>query len=213
VKRLWRREPRKTTSAQPRRLASATPGIAFEAIVTAWWLPRGRGRHLNLEELVRHDVTTAAGDLAQYLKATDLPAAQDAINAAVGRPDPTTNAHYRLVKVDVLLSLSAASREILSQRQADNERIRRLRFLKEHLYDDPALVVLDRLEHHAERPTDNEIEYIQRLARSLQANESWWRPLLEQWEQLGEGFANTEMQHRAMQAILNSLAALKDGNG
>ncbi|MEU2608038.1 hypothetical protein [Streptomyces albus] len=209
--RLWRREPRKTTSAQPRRLASATPGIPFEAIITAWWQPKRRSRHLNLEELVRHDVTAAAGELAQYLEATDLPAAQDAINAALGNVDPTTNAHYRLVRVDVLLSLSAASREILAQRQADTERIRRLRFLKEQLYDDPALVVLDRLEHRSERPMDNEIEYIQRLARSLRANESWWRPLLEQWEQLGEGFSNTEMQHRAMTAILNSLAALKEG--
>jgi len=164
---------------------------------------------LNLEELVRHDVTAAADKLAQCLEATDLPAAQDAINAAVGDPHLTENTRYRLVKVEVHLSLSTAAREILAQRHADAERIRRLHFLKTHLYDDPALVVLDRLETHSERPSHNEIEYIQRLARSLHANESWWRPLLEQWEQLGEGFTNTEMQHRAMTAILNSLAALK----
>ncbi|HZG05799.1 MAG TPA: hypothetical protein VE546_19860 [Streptomyces sp.] len=206
---LWRREPRKTTSAQPRRLASATPGIAFEANITVWWRPKRRSRHLNLEELVRHDVTAAADKLAQCLEATDLPAAQDAINAAVGDPHLAENTRYRLVKVEVHLSLSTAAREILAQRHADAERIRRLHFLKTHLYDDPALVVLDRLETHSERPSHNEIEYIQRLARSLHANESWWRPLLEQWEQLGEGFTNTEMQHRAMTAILNSLAALK----
>ncbi|MGW1693445.1 hypothetical protein [Streptomyces sp. NPDC002399] len=206
---LWRAELRKTASAQPRRLTSATPGIPFEATLSAWWKPRRRSRHLNIEELVRHDITAIACEQAQRLEATDLPAAQDAINAAVGDPDPRSNTHYRLVKVEVLLNLSKESREVLAQRQADTERIRRLHFLKERLYDDPALVVLDRLEHRSERPTDDEVEYIQRLARSLRANESWWHPLLEQWEQLGEGFSDAEMHRRAMAAILDSLAALK----
>lgn len=207
----WRREPRRSTSAQPRQLASATPGIAFEATITAWWRPRRRNGHGNLEELVRCDVTAAACELAQRLEATDLPAAQDAINAALGDPGITASPHYRLVKADIVLGLSATSREILAQRQADSERIRRLRFLKAQLYDDPALVVLDRLENRAIRPSDDDIEYLQRLARSLRANESWWRPLLEQWERLGAGFTTTEMQHRAMTALLNSLGALKDG--
>ncbi|WP_130440763.1 hypothetical protein [Streptomyces sp. BK239] len=160
--------------------------------------------------MVRHDVTTTAARVASRLEAYDLPFAQDAINAALGSPARAKVDHYRLTKVDVLLSLSAASREILAQRQADNERVRRLRFLKQHLYDDPALVVLDRMEHHPERLKSDEVEYIQRLARSLQANESWWRPLFEQWQALGEGFSDTEMQHRAMRALRKSLEELKE---
>lgn len=207
--RLWRREPRKTESTQPRQLSSATPGIPFEATITVWWRPK-RSRHLNLEDLVRHDVTAAASEMAQHLEAHDLPSAQDTINAAVGTPKPIKAVHYQLVKVDILLGLSPASREILAQRQADTERIRRLRFLKEQLYDDPALVVLDQMEHHSGRLKSDEVEYIQRLARSLQANESWWRPLFEQWQALGEGFSDTEMQHRAMRVLRNSLAELKE---
>ncbi|MEU5418723.1 hypothetical protein ACH4UT_02110 [Streptomyces sp. NPDC020799] len=207
---LWHRKSRKTTSAQPRQLGSATPGIPFEALITIWWRPK-RSDHLNLEEQVRHDVTDAARKVAQSLEATDLPAAQDAINAAIGTPAPAKNPHYQLMEVDIQLGLSSASRETLAQRQADVERVRRLRFLKEQLYDDPALVVLDRIEHHSDRPKGDELEYFQRLSRSLQANDSWWRPLLEQWEQLGEGFSDAEMQRRAMQVILDSLAALRDG--
>ncbi|WP_199896888.1 hypothetical protein [Streptomyces niger] len=209
MKGLWRRAPRKTTSAQPRLLVSATPGIPFEANITIWWRPK-RSQNMNLEEQVRHDVTAAANEVAQNLDATDLPAAQDAINATVGDLASSKTPHYQLTQVDILLGLSSASREILIQRQADAERIRRLRFLKEQLYDDPALVALDRLENRSERPKDDEVAYIQRLARSLRANESWWQPLLEQWEQLGAGFSDTEMQHRAMRALIKSLAELKE---
>jgi hypothetical protein len=201
------RKPRKTTSAQPRQLDSATPGIPFEATIAIWWRPKRR-RQPNLEELVSHEVTTAAREMAQRLEATDLPAAQDAINAIVGTANSTPN--YRLLDVSIQLELSLESREILAQRQADAERIRRLRFLKEHLYGDPALLVLDQIEHRSVRPEDDEIEYLERLARKLLASERWWFPLLEQWECLGKGFSDTEMQARAMQAILDSLAALKN---
>lgn len=205
---LLRRRPRKSSSVQPRRLVSATPGIHFEAIITAWYRPKRPSRHLNLEELVRSDLTTIIGELAQHLDATDVPAAQDAINARVGEPVLAQNTHYRLVSVAVALSLPPVAREVLAQREADQERIRRLRFLKSQLYDDPALVVLDRLEHRPEGLVEDELEYFQRLARSLRANENWWRPMLEQWELLGKGFSETEMQHRAMRALLNSLAEL-----
>lgn len=86
---------------------------------------------------------------AASLEAADLAAAQDAVNAAL--PHRHRNPHYRLIDARAALRLPAAAKEILLQRQADENRIRRLRFLKTHLYDHPDLLVLDRLERHSPR--------------------------------------------------------------
>ncbi|MGC9382739.1 hypothetical protein [Streptomyces sp. MH13] len=108
----------------------------------------------------------------------------------------------------MVLRLSPEPRERLAQRTADTERIRRLQFLKTHLYDHPGLVVLDRLERHPGRLPDEETAALQRLARTIKGCDQWWYPLLEQWEQLGDGFSDADKQQRAMLALLNSVAAL-----
>ncbi|MFF8479136.1 hypothetical protein [Streptomyces sp. NPDC015414] len=205
----WQRAARTTTCTLPRLLASATPGIPFEAVYTLYWRPTLR-RRSNLDDLVRIYIHQKAVETAARWDAADLPAAQDALNAALGAPHEG-NRYYRILAAEVALRLSPESRELLAQRRADLERVRRLEFLKTRLYDHPGLVILDRLERHPGRLPDEEAAALQRLSRTIRACDQWWWPLLEQWEQLGNGFNDADKQQAAMLALLNSVTALNGG--
>ncbi|MGI5473259.1 hypothetical protein [Streptomyces sp. CA-132043] len=78
----WQRALRSSAPARPRLLPSATEGVSFEAVYTITWRPRWR-THPNAEEAVRSGVHAAAARAAAHLDVSDLPAAQDAVNAAL----------------------------------------------------------------------------------------------------------------------------------
>ncbi|MFE9340141.1 hypothetical protein [Streptomyces sp. NPDC007063] len=156
---------------------------------------------------MRTHIHAVAQRTAAVLEAADLPAAQDTVNAALASA-PSTGA-YRLVTAHASLRLSPEAQEDLAQRLADDRRIRRLQFLKTHLYDHPDLVVLDRLEHHSPGAlNDDHVVELQRLARLIKSCGRWWSPLLQQWEDVGKGFNTLEQQQRAMLALLNALKEL-----
>jgi hypothetical protein len=206
----WQHAARTSTCSQPRLLPSATAGISFEAVYTIHWRPHRRSPS-TVEETVRAHVHSAALRTAARLEATDLAAVQDAVNAAL--PNRHRNPHYRLIDARAALRLPAAAQEILLQRQADEHRIRRLRFLKTHLYDHPDLVVLDRLERHSPQVLgDDHVAELQRLARLIASCDRWWAPLMQQWEELGQGFTDTEKQQQAMLALLDALKNLNGGS-
>ncbi|MEH0407381.1 hypothetical protein ACFY7V_33950 [[Kitasatospora] papulosa] len=85
----------------------------------------------------------------------DLLAAQDQVNAALCLPH--LSPYYRLLSARAVLGLPAAAQELLAQRQADEQRIGRLCFLKKNLYDRPDLVVLDQMERRATGALDEEL--------------------------------------------------------
>lgn len=205
----WQRRARTSSCPQPRLLPSATAGICFEALFTITWRPMWRSRP-NVEERLRTDIHAAAQRTAAGLEAADLPAAQDTLNAALACA-PSADA-YRLVAAHASLRLSPQSQELLVQQQSDDRRIRRLQFLKAHLYDHPDLVVLDRLEHHSPGAlSDDHVAQLQRLSRLIASCDRWWAPLLEQWEKLGEGFHDMHKQQHAMTALLNAVTELNGG--
>ncbi|MGY0055103.1 hypothetical protein ACWY4P_00680 [Streptomyces sp. LZ34] len=207
----WQRTARTSACPQPRLLPSATAGVYFETVFTIVWRPRWRTHH-NAEEAVRTHVHATAARTAALLNASDLSAAQDAVNAALALPRHHTQ-QYRLLTARASLRLSPEAKELIAQRQADENRIRRLHFLKTHLYNHPDLVVLDRLEHQAPGALhDEHVAELQRLARLIKACDLWWFPLLQQWEQLGEGFNDAEKQQQAMLALLDSLKTLNGGS-
>ncbi|MFJ4895933.1 hypothetical protein ACIP5U_39020 [Streptomyces sp. NPDC088788] len=206
----WQHPLRTTARSRPSLLATATDGIDFEAVYTITWRPRRRS-HPGIEEAVRTHVHTMALATAARWPATDVPAAQDAVNAAL--PHRHRNPHYWLLSARAELQLPDDSADFLQQQRADDHRIRRLRFLKEHLYDHPGLVVLDRLEHHAPGAlSDDHVAELQRLARLITSCDRWWSPLMQQWEQLGHGFSDIEKQQQAMLALLDSLKTLNGGS-
>ncbi|MFE6178409.1 hypothetical protein [Streptomyces sp. NPDC056464] len=192
-------------------LPSASDGIAFEALYTITWRPLWRVPP-NVEETARATVHAAATEAAARLRASDVPAAQDAVNAALGCL-PRRAPNYCLLNVKATLGLPGTAQELLAQQTADEQRVRRLRFLKKHLYDHPDLVVLDQLEHHAPGALgDEHVAELQRLARLICSCDRWWFPLLEQWEQVGQGFTNIEKRQQAMVVLSDSLKALNGGS-
>lgn len=211
MRRPWFRAVRTSRSVQPRLLPSATDGIAFEAVYTIIWRPLWRVSP-NVEETVRAAVHTKAAGTAARLEASDVPAAQDAVNAALGCL-PRRAPNYCLLNVYAALGLPSAAHELLAQRAADEQRIRRLRFLKVNLYDHPDLVVLDQIEHHAAGALgDEHVADLQRLARLIHSCDRWWFPLLQQWEQVGQGFTDIEKRQQAMVVLSDSLKALNGGS-
>ncbi|WP_328565000.1 hypothetical protein [Streptomyces coelicoflavus] len=205
----WQRPTNTSTCGRARLLPSATAGIAFEAVYTITWRAHRRAPS-GVEAAVRAHVHTTALKAAAEAEAADLSAAQDRVNAAL--PHRHRTQHYRLLGARATLRLSAADQDLLRQRQTDEDRVRRLRFLKAHLYDHPDLVVLDRLEHHNPGALDDDhVAELQRLARLITSCDRWWTPLMQQWEQLGQGFTDTDRQQQAMLALLDALKSLNGG--
>ncbi|MEU9145408.1 hypothetical protein [Streptomyces sp. NPDC048349] len=177
---------------------------------TITWRPQRR-LPPNVEETVRASVHAAAAEISASLGASDVPAAQDAVNAALGRL-PHRAPNYYLLTARAALGLSTAGQELLAQRAVDEQRIRRLRFLKQNLYDRPDLVVLDQLEQHTPGALgDEHVAELQRLARLIYSCDRWWFPLLQQWEQVGQGFKDVEKRQQAMLVLSDSLKVLNDG--
>nr|WSZ96519.1 hypothetical protein OH820_13365 [Streptomyces sp. NBC_00857] len=205
----WQRTARISASAQPRLLPSASEGICFEAVYTIVWRPRRRAG-LHAEDSVRAHVHATAMRAAAALPVVDLPAAQDQVNAALCLPHIDTR--YRLLSARAVLGLSDTAQELLAQRQADDERIRRLRFLKKNLYDRPDLIVLDQMERRAPGVLEEElVGELQRLARLISSCDRWWFPLLQQWELVGQGFKEPEKQKQALMLLTESVTALNGG--
>ncbi|MFI6348467.1 hypothetical protein [Streptomyces sp. NPDC050560] len=204
---FWQRRARTIHCTQPRMLRCATPDIHFEATFTVEWRPALRVRP-NLEDLVLSRVLTRAGKVAQLFQAVEVRTAQDTINAELGAPEHARAAGYRCLAARAELALPEDTREDLAQQRADAARVRRLRFLREHLYEKPDLLVLDRIERQGDWPGPEQVAEWQRLARWVVAADEWWQPLLEQWEIVGQGFNDIELQNRAMLALCDALRKL-----
>ncbi|MEU6312524.1 hypothetical protein [Streptomyces sp. NPDC047014] len=153
-----------------------------------------------------------AAEVAGRCEAADPHAAQDAVNAVLRDLRGTSTGPYRILHARATLRLSAEGRQVVAQNRADEDRVRRLRFLKAQLYDHPDLLVLDRLERRPGTLADEHVAELQRLARSIRACGSWWQPLLEQWESVGRGFNDTDRQEKAMLALLEALNAFAGGS-
>ncbi|MFI8372009.1 hypothetical protein [Streptomyces sp. NPDC085466] len=208
----WQRGARTVRCAEPRLLPCATPGIHFEATFTIVWRPALRS-HPGLEELVVSRTIARAREIARHFPALEVRSAQDAVNAELGGPQHTRGTRYRCLTARSELALPTAARATVAQRQADEERVQRLRFLRTHLYDHPDLFVLDQIEQHGGCPGTEHVADWHRLARSIAASGQWWEPVLAQWESVGRGFTDIELQNRALLALHDALDALnrKDG--
>lgn len=175
----WQRRCRTIHCSQLRTLLCATTGIHFEAMFTIEWRPALRTRS-NLEDLVLSTALSGAGEIEQGFDAVEVHTAQDTINAELGSPRHSRVEAYRCLAARVELALSEAACERLAQQRADEERVRRLRFLRTNLYQQPDLFVLDRIEQQSDWPSAHQVADRQRLARLLVAANAWWDPLLVQ---------------------------------
>ncbi|TCC22763.1 hypothetical protein [Kribbella speibonae] len=197
-----------TVFENPRLLPSATEGVEFTAMFEVVWRPRRR-RESNLQDALRADVIEAASATSITRSAYDVRAAENFINTRLAAWGRTATGRYRHISPKVSLSLSDDAAETLAQRRADEERVRRLTFLKTKLYSDPALVVVERLERNPERSSENLIaEYI-RAAQLIESSQRWWAPLLEGTAALDQRYRTQDLAFALMSALtatVNELA-------
>lgn len=204
----FRRRPAYTelTFTEPRSLRSGTPGVRFTAVFTARW-SLGGGDHRTPEALVINELVRLAGSLTEHWEALDVRGAEDALNAALGRPAPLPGLPGSELSARVRLTLGARARVEAERHREDRNRVARLRYLRKHLYSDPELVLLDHLERRPQDVTTVDIKDFQRLSRSLRVGGQWWYPLLDCLETLT---AEAPGRHGDVLAMRLLLRAFKD---
>ncbi|MET9811732.1 hypothetical protein [Streptomyces sp. NPDC006355] len=192
---------------EPRSLPSATKGISFKAVFSARWILADGVDHYTPESIVITELMRIATPVTECWDALDSKGAEDALNATLGHVRQIHGLPDSELSARAQLTLSAKARADAEQYHEDRTRLARLRYLKEQLYSDPEMVLLEHLER---RPGDIEtldIKDFQRLSRSLRVGGSWWYPLLDCLEALSKELPK---QHGDLIAMKLLLKAFKD---
>ena len=132
---------------EPRLIDSHTPGVAFEMTGSACWKAR-RTQHPDIEAVVCEAVAERARAVAIKHDADNIHGAQDEINADLGTISRTR--HYSELRATIILRISDSAKADALQYRHSIAYIERLRFLKEQLYSDPAMLMLDYLDKNPE---------------------------------------------------------------
>ncbi|MFG2178488.1 hypothetical protein ACGFLS_07185 [Streptomyces abikoensis] len=173
---------------------------------TAGWTP-GRTVHYAPEAVVITELVRRATAVTELWEAVELKGAEDAVNADLGRPTSLPGMPGSTLWGHVQLTLSAQARSDAEQYRVDRARVARLRYLKEHLYSDPEMLLLDHLDRHPQDIGTVDIATFQRLSRSLRVGGQWWYPLLDCLEALS---SELPIRHGDRYAMKLLLKAFKD---
>ncbi|GAB2723183.1 hypothetical protein [Kitasatospora kifunensis] len=192
------------TFPEPRPLRSQEAGIKFSAVFSASWLP-GAAPHRDLDALVITDLVRRAEDFTCHWAPEDALSAQDAVNAALGRPARIPEADICSLTAQVRIHLTEEAAAEMRGRRADRARVARLRFLKYHLHSDPELLLLDHLERHPQDVLTVDVMRFQRLSRSLRTGGAEWYPLLDCLEKLCSKDSPHHNDIYAMKMLLRAL--------
>jgi hypothetical protein len=163
-----------TQFLEPRRLDSRTPGVAFEMTGSAQWKP-GRTSHRDIEAVICNVVVHRAQAIAAQRYGDDIRSAQDAINADLSICRRERSPHYSSLAATVTLRLSKQNMTSALEFRDSLARIERLRFLKQQLYSDPSMLLLDYLDRNPEKldePPD--FARFQQLALRVSNGDRWW---------------------------------------
>lgn len=176
------RRTRETRIHKPRLLDSRTPGVAFEMTGSALWRAR-RTRHPDIEAVVGTAVVERARAVAIKRDADDVHGAQDAINDDLGVSSSTH--YYSDLRATVLLRISDQAKADALQYRRSIAHIERLRFLKEQLFGDPAMLMLDYLDKNPGKAADlPDLAHFQKLALKVTNGERWWCRVLDALDRL-----------------------------
>ncbi|MEV1198830.1 hypothetical protein [Microbispora rosea] len=191
------------------QLPAATSGYFFQARIHGMYRP-GRAVHENRESYVRTHVLQVASEISQAWEVDEAVAAESAINAVLGKPARCPNGFYRDLTAHVAISLSAETLHTFTQLREDRARVERLRFLKESLYVDPVLLIIDFLEHRPEiiQIEDFDLHKFFGFANNVRQAERWWAPIMEAWSELAKKTKSTEAVGEAMRILLEAIQRL-----
>ncbi|GGR10557.1 hypothetical protein [Streptomyces netropsis] len=184
-------------------MRSATPRVCFTAVFSAGWT-LGRTDHHAPEAMVITELVRRATTVTERWEATEVTGAEDAVNADLGRPAPLPGMPGSELWGNVQLTLSAQARADAEQYRADRARVARLRYLKENLYNDPEMLLLDHLDRHPQDIGTVDIATFQRLSRSLRLGGQWWYPLLDCLETLSSELPARHGDRYAMKLLLKA---------
>ncbi|WP_145987831.1 hypothetical protein [Streptomyces hygroscopicus] len=163
--------------------------------------------HYTPESMVITELMRISTPVTECWDALDSRGAEDALNATLGQPRPIHGLPKSELSARAQLTLSSQARADAEQYHEDRTRMARLRYLKEQLYSDPEMVLLEHLERRPGDIQNLDIKDFQRLSRSLRVGGSWWYPLLDCLEALSEELPK---QHGDLIAMKLLLKAFKD---
>jgi hypothetical protein len=201
-----RSRTQETHFCEVRLLESRTPGMPFRMSGSAQWVS-GKLMHPRIEALVRDTVTSKAQEIAAGRYADDVHGTEDAINSNLGPGNIQDTLYYSGITAAITLARldeqdianSRKFRESLAQ-------IERLRFLKDQLYSDPSMLLLDYIDRNpgklAEIP---DLASFQHLALKVSNGDRWWCQVLHVLEMLSAEVSDEKGNLWAMTVLLGAL--------
>jgi hypothetical protein len=174
---------------------------------SAWWKPR-HTRHPDIQAAAVLDaVFHQAQDIAITRHADDFRGTQDAINANLGAIQRSRDTHfYSALTAKVTLTLSnEAAADALAYRHS-LAYVKRLRFLREQLYSDPAMLMLDHLEKNPGKADElPDMAHFQRIAMKVSNGERWWCRILDAMDRLAPHTTDQDGNLLAMDVLIRVL--------
>jgi hypothetical protein len=196
---------RETQFRESRMLESRTPGVAFEMTGSAWWKPR-RASHPDVETVIRETVFRRAQAIASDRYADDLHGAQDAINADLGARRHKRSPYYSRLTAQVTLRLSNRAMSRSLEYRESVARVERLRFLKNELYSDPSMLLLDHLDRNPGKLADPpDPASFQRLALMVSKSDQWWCRILNVLDRLSSEVSDEDGNFYTMNVLFAAL--------
>jgi hypothetical protein len=189
-----------------RLLESRTPGVSFRMSGSVRWVP-GKASHPCLEALVRDVATSKAQAIAIRRYGDDVHGAEDAINADLGSGNLEDTPYYSGLTATVALDIPDQEDIANSRNYRDSlARVERLRFLKDQLYSDPSMLLLDYIDRNPGKLDDlPDLAGFQRLALKISDGERWWCRVLDIMERLSSEVPDERGNLWAMTLLLGAL--------
>ncbi|NBE99986.1 hypothetical protein FE391_41680 [Nonomuraea sp. KC401] len=190
-------------------LPSKTRGVHFEAIFDIKYRP-GSASQLSRDSCVRRDVRSLSCNIASQWQADEASAAQDAINVELGGYASCPHGFYKDLVGSVELSVDRDGLNAALQERADQVRFERLKWLREALYYDPSLLVIDHLERHPETllNADFKVDNFWKFSNRLRSAEKWWSPLMAAWTELAAKTQSQQAIEQCMRVLLDAILRL-----
>jgi hypothetical protein len=200
------RNYQETHFPEVRLLESRTPGVPFRMNGSVRWMS-GKASHPRLEALVRDVTTSRAQAIAVRRYADDVYGAEDAINADLGSGNVEDTLYYSGLTAIVALDVPDQEDMANSRNYRDSlARVERLRFLKDQLYSDPSMLLLDYIDRNPGKLDEvPDLAGFQRLALKISGGERWWCQVLDVLERLSSEVSDERGNLWAMTLLLGAL--------
>jgi hypothetical protein len=162
--------------------------------------------HSASDTVVRDAVFRQAQAIASKRYADDVYGVQDSINANLGTQLHERSPYYSRLTAKVALRLSDQGMNRSLEYRDCVARVERLRFLKDQLYSDPSMLLLDHLDRNPEKLSDlpNPAGF-QRIALMVAKNDQWWSRILHALDRLSSEVSDRDGNFYAMNVLFAAL--------